>query len=289
MYFSGNVVQVVLCGIHCENFRSFIRNFSGGRIIVAVQWCKVADFHGSKYLITSMEATHLLINEDITRFDNLPLEFKQLELKPYHFRNIHLSHVSSELSKDTFADIQLNTISDLYISSEYAVHFLIATIIKVNTSMDWYYYACEFCTEELDLDDDCYYCYSCGKSSATPSIRYKINVEVVDYTGWARLIILDPDASNFLMIDASKLLRRELCDDPLKHTNVLGNLVDKVFLFKIFVNEASCVPTPSFEVITMSWDASLIQKLSDKDETYSTMSVFKSANQLIIPHNHRSA
>ncbi|KAF7844329.1 replication protein A 70 kDa DNA-binding subunit A [Senna tora] len=92
---------------------------------------------------------------------------------------------------------------------------------------------------------------------------YKINVEVIDYTGWARFIILDPDATNFLMTDASKLLRRELSDDPLKHTNVLGNLVDKVFLFKIFVNEASCVPTPSFEVITMSWDTSLIQKLSN--------------------------
>ncbi|KAF7812509.1 replication factor-A carboxy-terminal domain protein [Senna tora] len=264
----GNVLQVVLCGIHCENFRSFIRNFSGGRIIVAVQRCKVADFHGSKYLITSMEATRLLINQDITRFDNLPVEFKQLDLKQNNFRNIHLSHVSSELSKETFADIQLNTISDLYISSEYVVHFIIATIIKVNTSMDWYYYACEFCIEELNLDDDCYYCYSCGKSSSTPTIRYKINVDVVDYTGWARLIILNPDASNFLMTDASKLLRRELIDDPLKHTNVLGNLVDKVFLFKIFVNEASCVPTPSFEVITMSWDASLIEKLSDKNPNF---------------------
>ncbi|KAF7820635.1 replication protein A 70 kDa DNA-binding subunit-like [Senna tora] len=61
----GNVLQVVLCGIHCQNFRSFIRNFSGGRIIVVIQWCKVADFHGSKYLTTSMEATRLLINEDI--------------------------------------------------------------------------------------------------------------------------------------------------------------------------------------------------------------------------------
>ncbi|KAF7807997.1 replication protein A 70 kDa DNA-binding subunit B-like [Senna tora] len=101
----GNVLQVVLCGIHCENFRSFIHNFSGSRIIVAVQWCKVADFHGSKYLITSMEATRLLINEDITRFGNLPVEFKQLELKPDNFRNIHLSHVSSELSKEMFADI----------------------------------------------------------------------------------------------------------------------------------------------------------------------------------------
>ncbi|KAF7835605.1 replication factor A protein 1-like [Senna tora] len=225
-----------------------------------------------------MEATHLLINEDITHFDNLPVEFKQLELKPDNFRNIHLGHVSSELLKETFADIQLNSISDLYISSEYVVHFIIATIIKVNTSMDWYYYACEFCTEELDLDDDCYYCYSCGKSSSTPSIRYKFNVEVVDYTGW-------------------------LTDNPLKHTNVLRNLVDKVFLFKIFVNEASCVPTPSFEVITMSCDASLIEKLSDKvlptfdveiddrsqDESYPTLSVFKSANQLSRPHNHRSA
>ncbi|KAF7812917.1 replication protein A 70 kDa DNA-binding subunit B-like [Senna tora] len=148
----GNVLQVVLCGIHCENFRSFIRNFSGGRIIVAVQWCKVADFHGTKYLITSMEATRLLINEDITCFDNLSVKFQQLERKLDNFRNIDLAHVSSELSKETFADIQLNTISELYISSEYAVHFILATIIKVNTSMDWYYYACDFCTEELDLD-----------------------------------------------------------------------------------------------------------------------------------------
>ncbi|KAF7821238.1 replication factor A protein 1-like [Senna tora] len=157
-----------------------------------------------------MEATHLLINEDITRFDNLPAEFQQLELKPDNFRNIHLAHVSSELSKETLPDIQLNTISELYISSEYAVHFILATIIKVNTSTDLYYYACDFCTEELDLDDDCYYCYSCGKSISTPSIMYKINVEVVDYTGWARLIILDIDASNFLMTDASKLLCREV-------------------------------------------------------------------------------
>ncbi|KAF7801012.1 nucleic acid-binding, OB-fold protein [Senna tora] len=249
-----------------------------------------------------MEATRLLINEDITRFDNLPVEFQQLELKPNNFRNIHLAHVSSELSKEPFADIQLNIISESYISSEYSVHFILATVIRVNTSTDWYYYACDFCMEELDLDDNCYYCYSCGKPISTLSIRYKINVEVVDYTGWSRLIILDPDASNFLMTDASKLLCRELTDDPLKHTNVLENLVDKVFLFKIFVNEASCVPTPSFEVITMSWDASLIEKLSDKfiptsdvesdeksqNESSPTFFIFNSANQLSRPHNDQA-
>ncbi|KAF7812040.1 replication factor-A carboxy-terminal domain protein [Senna tora] len=295
----GNVLQVVFCGIHCQIFRTFIRNFSGGRIIVAIQWCKVADFHGSKYVTTSIEATRLLINEDITHFDDLPVEFQQLELKPDNFRNIHLARVSFELSKEPFVDFQLNTISELYISSEYSVHFILATVIKVNTSTDWYYYACDFCMEELDLEDDFYHCYSSGKSISSPSIRYKINVEVVDTTGWARLIILDPDASNFLMTDASKLLCRELTDDPLKHTNVLENLVHKVFLFKIFVNEPSCVPTPSFEVITMSWDASLIEKLSDKviplsdiesddksqNESSPTSPVFTSANHLTRPQN----
>ncbi|KAF7814859.1 uncharacterized protein G2W53_028828 [Senna tora] len=125
-----------------------------------------------------------------------------------------------------------------------------------------------------------------------------IRCRVVDST-----LLIDPDASNFLMTDASKLLCRELTDDPLKHTNVVGNLVDKVFLFKIFVNEASCVPTPSFQVITMSWDASLIEKLSDKvlptfdvesdgksqDESSPTLFVFKYANQLSRPHNDQSA
>ncbi|KAF7826325.1 replication protein A 70 kDa DNA-binding subunit B-like [Senna tora] len=156
--------------------------------------------------------------------------------------------------------------------------------------------------EELDFEDDCYYCYSCGKSISTPSIRFKINVEVVDTTGWARLIILDPHVSNFLMTDASKLLHRELSDDPLKHTNVLKNLVHKVFLFKIFVNEASCVPKPSFEVITMSWDASLIEKLSNKvipssdverddksqNEISPTSPELTSANQLTRPHNYQA-
>ncbi|KAF7826708.1 replication protein A 70 kDa DNA-binding subunit B-like [Senna tora] len=276
-YFGFDFVNLrsIRCGVVDTTlliiFRTFIRTFSGGRIIVAIQWCKVAEFHGSKYVTTSMEATRLLINEDITRFDDLPVEFQQLELKPDNFRNIHLPHVSSELSKEPFADIQLNTISELYISSEYSVHFILATVIKVNTSTDWYYYACDFCMEELDFEDDCYYCYSCGKSISTPSIRFKINVEVVDTTGWARLIILDPNVSNFFMTDASKLLHRELSDDTLKDTNVLENLVHKVFLFKIFVNEASCVPRPSFEVITMSWDASLIEKLSDKYHTWTNI------------------
>ncbi|KAF7822082.1 Replication factor A [Senna tora] len=135
---------------------------------------------------------------------------------------------------------------------------------KVSTSMDWYYYACGFCMEELDFENECYYCYNCGKSLSTPSIRFKINVEVVDTSGWARLIIFYIDASNFLMTDASNLLHRECSDDPLKHTILLENLLHKVFLFKISVNEASCVPTPSFEVLTMSWDASLIEKWSDK-------------------------
>ncbi|KAF7831923.1 replication protein A 70 kDa DNA-binding subunit A-like [Senna tora] len=151
----GNVVQVLLCGIHCQIFRTFMHNFSGGRIIVAIQWCKVADFHGSTYGTTSMEATRLLINEDTTRFDDLPVEFQQLELKVDNFRDIHLQHVSLERSKEPFADIQLNTISELYMSSEYSVHFVIATVINVNTSADWYYYACDLCMEELDFEDDC--------------------------------------------------------------------------------------------------------------------------------------
>ncbi|KAF7831922.1 uncharacterized protein G2W53_014255 [Senna tora] len=87
-------------------------------------------------------------------------------------------------------------------------------------------------------------------------------------------------------------------DDPLKHTNLLENLVHKVFLFKISVNEASCVTTPSFEVLTISWDASLIEKLSDKvipssdfesddksqNEISPTSPVLTSANQLTRSH-----
>ncbi|KAF7821871.1 replication factor A protein 1-like [Senna tora] len=247
-----------------------MRNFSGGRIIIAIKWCKVADLNGSKYLTTSMDATRLLINEGITCFDDLPVEFQQLELKEDIVRNIHLPDVSSEHTNQPFSNIQLKTISELFISFEYSVHFIMATVIKVNTSMDWYYYVCEFCIEELDFEEECYYCYNCGKSLSTPSIS----------------------------------------DDPLKHTIFLESLLHKVFLIKIFVNEASCIPMPSFEVLSMSWDASLIERWSDKvvpssnvymsttytnshsddksqDESSPTSPIWTTINQLTRPHNNQ--
>ncbi|KAF7844474.1 replication factor A protein 1-like [Senna tora] len=181
----GNFLQVHLCDAHLHKFRTFLKNFIGGMAIFAIQCCKIQDIYGVTFATTFMYPIRIFLNDEIISFNDLNLHSQQFVMEPMVV-NGNPSYISSQHSDEPFANIQLTSISELFLTSEYTVHFILATMMKFNTSLGWYYNSCIFYMEELDYENDMYYCYNCSRSLIAPNIRFKIVVDVIDNSGCAR-------------------------------------------------------------------------------------------------------
>ncbi|KAF7807336.1 hypothetical protein G2W53_039497 [Senna tora] len=112
------------------------------------------------------------------------------------------SIVSTSPLEAAFSGWALSYISDLSFAGDGSVHFILASVIKVNDERGWFYEACKICAKKLEPD-------------GTVLLQYKIELMIID------------DSGTINNVDDARLF-------PTKLDSFLGN----TFVFKVVVKHS---------------------------------------------------
>ncbi|KAF7812507.1 replication protein A 70 kDa DNA-binding subunit B-like [Senna tora] len=220
--------------------------------VIALQYCKIKVFNGNRSLSNSMHETRVLINEDLEDFRGFHDQISGTNLKSLLIGSSSSSDKSVSRYADPFNSVSLSCISELLLSADESVHYIIGSVLKVNTDKAWFYNACTKCKRKVEEDGESFYCNYCSAPMSTAIPRFRIELVVIDDSAPANFTVFDRDAANFLGVD----------DDSMQSLAEFDKFLGIRFVFKVGVKLATWSPTPLLTVHAMSWDQNLIKKLS---------------------------
>ncbi|KAM7273934.1 hypothetical protein ACFE04_028598 [Oxalis oulophora] len=158
----------------------------------------------------------------------------------------------------------------LRISRKEIVCVTLATIVHVDEGEKWWYTACNKCNKSVLPKSGMYHCDSCNIFVSSVSLGYRLKVVVEDEFDCASFVIFDRDAFFLFGKTSADMLDEVHKGDDLHdlHTEC-EQLIDKLFLFKVDVKYSpSSKMEPSYRVIRLSNDPSLIQKFKETTSDY---------------------
>ncbi|KAF7831934.1 replication protein A 70 kDa DNA-binding subunit-like [Senna tora] len=183
-YFSWRTrLTITLWGTFVDQIVGFMSKHSEGPIVIAIQYCKIKDYNGSKTLSNSMYASQMFINSNIPEI----LEFHNC-LRPEETTSpinpdIHNSGVPASPLEVAFSYLSLSTTQDLFLAGDSSLLLILVSVLQINSDRGWFYDSCS---------------------------RYKIDLMVLDHSGTANITVFDRDTFNILGITTMDLRKENL-------------------------------------------------------------------------------
>jgi len=144
----------------------YMSNHNEGPIIMVVQWARIKDFNGVRQVTNSYYATRVLMNIDIPLFK----EFKDsLGPDDLMIPNSTSSKNATSLSGETVVHV-----NDLYEASDQTICSIIATVLKVDTDLGWFYEACKKCSSKVNPSGRGFHCDKCFQLYPSCQLKYSL-------------------------------------------------------------------------------------------------------------------
>ncbi|KAF7822124.1 replication protein A 70 kDa DNA-binding subunit [Senna tora] len=167
-----------------------------------------------------------------------------------------------------FAGYPLSSVDELYQSGDKAIVCILANVIQVNKDRGWFYNACKKCGKKVDPDGPIFWCHSCKGLVNQATIKYRVELMVLDESNSANVTIFDRDVFNIVGLQAPQL-HDEHSKGMLVDANhtvnwpvKLDSFVGQTFVFKVAVVKSQWNDFTSFTVQRMTSDPSIIDKFT---------------------------
>ncbi|XP_031096444.1 replication protein A 70 kDa DNA-binding subunit B-like [Ipomoea triloba] len=234
----GTQMQCTVWDDHVSKLEPFYQSTQHDHVIILLQFCrvKVVQNTGDIMICSSYDVTKIYINHDFPEFQ----EFREsLNGEQTPMRSIvSMTSMSYGSAFEDFSSGQMNvlTISDIYQNREYGDFWVVAKIVGIESSGDWFYVSCKAhgCNKKLILRNDGqkYDCDKCKRTWEEGILRYRVKIRVVDLNGNAPFILWDRDCQDLLGISATDLRKRTL-EGPLTVPSEIESLVGLAMVFRI--------------------------------------------------------
>ncbi|ESW20231.1 hypothetical protein PHAVU_006G191400 [Phaseolus vulgaris] len=144
-----------------------------------------------------------------------------------------LCESSKQTPKDEFLQTTTrNTITGLKDCRELNVNpfIVLATIKHVVDDNDWWYTVC-ICNKAVYPDSKMFFCEKCNKHVMKVTLRYKVQLRVIDDTDFTTFMLFDREASSLLSKSCTEMF--ESHDKNGNLPNEFAQILEKNILFKV--------------------------------------------------------
>ncbi|KAL3640292.1 hypothetical protein CASFOL_015260 [Castilleja foliolosa] len=135
--------------------------------------------------------------------------------------------------------------------------------IIVNVIGDWWYHACSICDSHMVQQGLVFECPTCQQIYNDGILRYKLQLEVIDTSANASIVLYDQVAENLVGISCHDL-RFQFFEERKKFQELpdqLERLIDRTLLFRVTVrNHQVHKPMSVFNVSNFEDDPNLISQ-----------------------------
>ncbi|KAF7839564.1 uncharacterized protein G2W53_008046 [Senna tora] len=161
--------------------------------------------------------------------------------------------------------IEAKVINGSHYGQKTGIFVTLATILKIQTNFGWFYESCNKCMKEIRNENGLLLCPSCNKTSPVIILRFKIHVQVIDYTENATFVLFDCQVYQVFQ-KIAKELRDQLTEEGQEYSFLeeLEFIVTKMFAFKFEMTEfnLSCNQS-SYSVRSLTDDINIINELKN--------------------------
>ncbi|KAF7828021.1 replication protein A 70 kDa DNA-binding subunit D-like [Senna tora] len=262
-------LAITLWGQYANQIVQYMsKNSESAAIVVAFQFCKIKEYSGTRSLSNSMYATRVMINSDIEEIRQFHQGLQPEDLTSPMNRTGHITMTTTTPQEAAFAGYPLSSVDELYQSGDKAIVCILANVIQVNKDRGWFYNACKKCGKKVDPDGPIFWCHSCKGLVNQATIKYRVELMVLDESNSANVTIFDRDVFNIVGLQAPQL-HDEHSKGMLVDANhtvnwpvKLDSFVGQTFVFKVAVVKSQWNDFTSFTVQRMTSDPSIIDKFT---------------------------
>lgn len=128
-------------------------NHKDGPIVIVIQWARIKELNGVRQVTNSYYETRVLMNIDIPLFKDFIASLESNDL---------MTPNSTASNSETYVlGVSVVHVNDLYEAVDQTVCSIIATVLKVDADMGWYYESCKRCSSKVTLVGRGSHCDKC--------------------------------------------------------------------------------------------------------------------------------
>nr|XP_033511922.1 uncharacterized protein LOC117272995 isoform X2 [Nicotiana tomentosiformis] len=166
-----------------------------------MQLIKAHKFQGKYSVLNTWHASKLWINPDLPQ----AVDFKSSQIPSQRSY-----YVSDELATGT---VEVKTIRELVDCMKEGHIWIVATVVNLLLEKEWSYLGCKRCSKKVDKIGSKFHCKKCDRLDSSATHRYKLQVQVMDRTGFISLLLWDREATNLIGKSANELNESSI-EDP---------------------------------------------------------------------------
>ncbi|KAL6515259.1 hypothetical protein OROHE_018891 [Orobanche hederae] len=209
---SGNQrIHVTLWGEYADQAKGVLYTRRKSTIIVLLQFCRISRKKDTSIgLATSFHVTKLLIDEHIPEMEDFRYSFMAVNEASSQF-----SGSTTNLSNGSGSPGPIiSDISKLLVVKEVKGYWFYGILSSILSKDNWFYQACPDtnCLKKVEACADEYKCCSCNKKTLSPTLRYRLKVEIRDNTSLLIAMMWDELCRNLFSKSAAKLAISRISD-----------------------------------------------------------------------------
>ncbi|ESW16101.1 LOW QUALITY PROTEIN: hypothetical protein PHAVU_007G129300 [Phaseolus vulgaris] len=192
-------IQCTLFGTYVDQLNAFLTTGEVDNAVISIEFSKVKFFRDNIYVQNCIDCTRVEYN--VLTEEALLLKKRMLETMESPSQGlIQLCESSKQTPEDEFLQTTTrNTIAGLKDCREINVNtfIVLATIKHAVDDDDWWYTAC-ICNKAVYPDSKMFFCEKCNKHVMKVTLRYKVQLRVIDDTDSTTFLLFDREASSLL-------------------------------------------------------------------------------------------
>lgn len=213
----------------------------GGPVIVMLNYCKIKEEGRFPLSVSNTYSfTKLFINENIAEInafrESLPKEEQLLSSSSQLLCSQSYSITQVATEDDLLSKSMILPLSQVIQLDQITYAVTIATIEKVNSTKNgWYYFACHKCPKLAKGDKPPYTCDD-GHNTETEIVRYKLEMDVSYDLDKAVFVVWDREVAAMLGVSAAQLRNNQIqagVTNRLEFPMIMDDLAGKTFVFKV--------------------------------------------------------
>ncbi|KAL3628673.1 hypothetical protein CASFOL_027719 [Castilleja foliolosa] len=216
-------------------------------VIVAIQFGRLLKMTDQVKMSNSFHVTKVTVNADSDVFAEF---MARLELNNDVARRM-LSNTDYNIYEGfTRGNARVRTLAYLNDFKGDGLFWIDVTIVDIQTTGDFWYSACKKCAKKLVVHPGTKVCTSCAEDNPIETIRFKIEIVVVDQTGSATLLLWNK-ASELLIGKSAKEMKDKHVDstDPIPH-GIEDALIDRRALFEVRLDSYKMMKSAAYYTVT---------------------------------------
>ncbi|KAK6646240.1 hypothetical protein PHAVU_L003637 [Phaseolus vulgaris] len=213
----GFRIQCTLFGTYVDKLNAFLSTGEVDNAVISIEFAKVKFFRDNIYVQNCIDCTRV--------------EYNVLTEEALLLKKSQLCESSKQIPEDEFHQTTTrNTIAGLKDCREVNTFIVLATIKHVVDDDDWWYTAC-ICNKTVYPDSKMFFCEKCNKHVIKVTLRYKVQLRVIDDTDSTTFMLFDREASSLLSKSCVEMF--ESHDKNGNLPNEFAQILEKKVLFKV--------------------------------------------------------